>query len=229
MFRMVNREIIKHFDRLSNSYDKFKERNYYYYAALKELYCQLIPDAKNKRILEIGCGTGALITYLKPKHGVGIDASKNMIKIAMKKNKKIKFEVMSIENIKIKERFDYILLADVIEHLPNIDEAIKNLNKISDKDSIIVLSMANVLWEPLLILAEKFGLKMPEGPHHRIRFKKFNRILNKNDFKIIQKGHRLLIPKKVPIIHHLNKFFYKIPFIRGLGLIEYYIIKKKTA
>jgi len=226
---MINKKIIKHFDRLANSYDNFKERNYYYYDCLKELYYHLIPDVKNKRILEIGCGTGALITHLKPKYGVGIDASKNMIEVARKKNKKIKFEVMSIENIKIKEMFDYILLADVIEHLPNINEAIKNLNKISYKDSIIILSMANPFWEPILLLAEKFGLKMPEGPHYRIGFKKFNKILIKNDFKIIQKGYRLLIPKKIPIIHHLNKFFYKIPFIRGLGLIEYYIIKKKTA
>ena len=225
---MVNRKIIKHFNGLAKDYDDIKERNYYYYDCLKGLYCHLIPDAKNKRILEIGCGTGALITHLKPKQGIGIDAGKNMIKIARKKNKKIKFEVMSIENIKIKQMFDYILLADVIEHLSNINEAVKNLNKISYKNTIIILSMANPFWEPILLLAEKFGLKMPEGPHYRIGFKKLNRILNKNDFKIIQKGYRLLIQKKVPIIHHLNKFFYKIPFIKCLGLIEYYIIKKKT-
>ena len=71
------------------------------------------------------------------------------------------------------------------------------------------------------------GLKMPEGPHNRISMKKLKKIFKKHNFKIIDKGNRLLIPKKVPIIHNLNKIFHKIPIVKQAGLIEYIVAIKQ--
>ena len=69
----------------------------------------------------------SLITSLKPQKGIGIDISEEMINIAKNKYKKtdIKFMVGVAENIKLNEKFDYIFLSDVIEHLSNVEESIK--------------------------------------------------------------------------------------------------------
>ncbi|MCK4649404.1 class I SAM-dependent methyltransferase, partial [bacterium] len=194
--------------------------------SLRRLFAELIPDAKSKKILEIGCGIGNIIGYLKPKYGVGIDISKNMVDIAREKHSSLIFRVMSVEDIEIKDKFDYILLADVIEHLTDVEKAVKNLHKVSHKDTIIIFSMINPIWEPVFLLAEKLNLKIPEGPHCRIGLRSFGKILKQNNFSIINEGNRFLVPKKIPLIYHLNSLFYKIPFIRPLGMIKYYVIKQ---
>ena len=132
---------------------------------------------------------------------------------------------MSADAIVLEEKFDYIFLADVIEHLSDVNEVVRNLNKVSHKDTIIIFSMINSLWEPIFMLAEKLSLKTAEGPHYRMGFKEFKKILEQNNFEIIAKGNRLLVPKKIPLIYQLNNFFYKIPFIKRLGVIEYYVIR----
>ena len=68
---------------------------------------------KNIDILEIGCGTGGHAQELaKSKFNLYcIDPSKDMIKIAKKKNKKknIVFKHTNFENLKIKKKFDVSL------------------------------------------------------------------------------------------------------------------------
>lgn len=215
----------KHFDNIAEQYDFFKKKNWYYYKNLKKLYGELIP--KHSSILEIGCGTGDLIAGMDACYAVGIDISPNMIKIAEKKHSEINFQAITIENFKTNTKFDYIFLADVIEHLENIPSTVKYINRICHKDTKIILTYANPLWEPILMLLEKLSLKMPEGPHYRIPFYKLKKILVKNNLITIQRGWRLILPANIPIISNfINKIFYQIPILKRLGMLEYIIIKK---
>ena len=45
--------------------------------------------------MELGCGTGDLLNALKPKRGVGIDFSQEMVRIARKRYPNITIIVMS--------------------------------------------------------------------------------------------------------------------------------------
>ncbi len=224
---MVDNNITEHFDNIAKDYDFYKKKNEYYYSSLKKLYSQIVPP--KKQILEIGCGTGSLIISLQPDRGVGIDVSGDMIKIAKKRKSDVHFMVMPAEKLSLSKKFEYVIMADVIEHLSDVGLAIKNLKKVTEDKTKIIISMANPKWEPLLMLAEKLGLKMPEGPHNRITAKKLFSILRENNFRIVEKGYRLLLPVKVPVIHHINKVFYKVPVLRKLGLIEYVIIKNEKS
>ena len=49
----------------------------YYHQRLTEIYRYLV--APGQRVLEIGCGTGDLLSALKPSVGVGVDFSEEMI------------------------------------------------------------------------------------------------------------------------------------------------------
>lgn len=211
---MKNSKIANHFDKVADSYDKFKEKNYLYYDALKIGIKNEIVKPYQK-IIDIGCGTGNMIDFLNPRVGVGIDISRKMLKIAKDKyktNSNYSFKYHDIEKAVINEKFDYILFNDVIEHLTDQDSAINNISRSMSKKTILILSMANPLWEPLLIILEKLKLKMPEGPH--------NRISEKNLFIILRKYRLKVISKKVyfPRI--------KIPIICNLGLIYVYKICK---
>lgn len=205
--------VLVHFDNLAQSYDEYKSKNRLYYGTLKgAIENQIMRDSK---ILDIGCGTGSILAHLKPKKGIGIDISQKMIRLAKQKYilvKSLAFHVHNIEKKPFKGNFDFILFNDVIEHIENQNQALKNIYLSMNKNTKLILSMANPLWEPLLIILEKLHLKMPEGPHLRITEKNLINLLNKNYLKIIFK--KVYLPQ-------IN-----FPIIDNLGLIYVYTIKK---
>ena len=170
---MKHSRIKAHFDHLAPNYDRYKHPGNFYYAELKRAVTSCIPA--QERVLEIGCGTGTLLMLTKPKFGLGVDISPQMIKnaqIKYSKRTRISFQTHDIESSPLPGKFDYILLADVIEHLSNPHKALKNIAHSMQASTKLVLTMANPAWEPFLMFLENLHFKMPEGPHTRISEKK---------------------------------------------------------
>jgi len=213
--------VASHFDNIAVNYDYYKSKNKYYYDNLKSLLkTHVLP---NKKVMEIGCGTGDLLAYLKPKIGYGVDISSKMIINAQKKyggRKNLHFSTVNP-----KGKFDYVVMSDVIEHLRDPKKVIGEISTFMDKNSIFICTMANPIWEPVLFLAEKLGLKMPEGPHNRISYKKIKDIVNDAGLEIIKHDYTLLMPVRIGIVSDIiNKYLEK--YIKRLAFIEYFIAKK---
>lgn len=218
-------EVKRHFDEIAPKYDSYKKRYKYYYDNLKKLLIKLI--LSGKRVLEVGCGTGELLYSLKPKLGYGIDISYEMIKIAKAKyakSKNLRFSTNKVTAFKGKN-LDYILLSDVIEHLEEPEKMISDISKIMINDSKLIITMANPIWEPVLMKWEKLGLKMPEGKHKRLSYIDIKNFIDKAGLKIEKHDRLLLIPVKIPLFtvlanRYLEKLFKKYAFI------EYMIVTK---
>jgi len=211
----------KHFDKVAKDYDKYKKNSSFYYDNLKKLLSVLIP--KNKKVLEIGCGTGSLIAYLDPKMGYGMDLSEKMVKQA-------KFKHMSKRNIEFStiwpsghsNHFDYIFMSDVIEHLEVPSNMFSKIYKQMNSHTLFINTMANPIWEPILTIWEKLGWKMPEGPHKRIGYKDIKVLIEDAGMKVIKHDYKLLIPIKIPYLtNFMNKYLEK-PFKR-FAFIEYFV------
>jgi len=217
-----------HFDREADRYDTWKRRNSYYYDRIKRAYAERIPVGSS--VLDVGCGTGEILISLRPRRGVGIDLSRSMIDRAREKNPALSWYPGTLGELRdtLRETFDWVILSDVIEHLEDREGTFADLRRYCHAGTTIIVNMANPLWEPLLMLAEKAGMKMPEGPHTRLARKDIEALARQNGLKIVKRGKRLLIPKKIPLLHAINDWFYKIPLIRKLGLIEYLVVKKET-
>lgn len=219
----------EHFNKIAGEYDSWKKKNWYYYTNLKSLYHELI--SVNSDVLEVGCGTGEILDYLKPKRGVGFDISEKMVEIAKRKfqnNSNLCFKAGAAETLDLSAKFDYIFLADVIEHLDNVDSTICALKNFCHKDTKIIISMINPLWEIPFMILERLNLKMPEGPHHRISIQELKEKLGDNDYKIDVEGHRIILPSYVPYLSNfLNGFFYKVPVLKKLGLIYFCVAYSK--
>ncbi|QQG41125.1 MAG: methyltransferase domain-containing protein [Candidatus Woesebacteria bacterium] len=204
-------QVAAHFDKIANSYALYKKNNHYYYDNLKILLASFIhPKSK---VLEIGCGTGDLIAYLKPEYGVGFDISNKMIAIAKRKHKNIYFSTHWP-----KQKFDYIFMSDVVEHLENPKETFRRISKLMNYKSIFICTMANPILEPILMVAEKMKLKMPEGPHNRIKYVDLRFMIEDLGMRITKHDYKLLIPVKIPFItnfanRYLERFFRKYAFI----------------
>ncbi len=215
---MKKNTVEKHFDKVAKSYDPGKTKYSYYYESLKKLLGSIIP--KKQKVLEVGCGTGDLLFSLDPKKGYGMDISPQMIKIANTKyvdNKNLKFSTFWPN-----DDFDYIFMSDVIEHLEKPLTTFSQVTKLMNKNSKFIITMANPIWEPLLLIWEKLGLKMEEGPHRRIRYKDIKILCEKVGMKVVKHDYKLLMPIKVPFVtNFVNKYLEK--YFRGLSFIEYLV------
>lgn len=94
-------------------------------------------------LLEIGCGAGFSVDYLKGKfvNYLGVDYSQNLIKYAIKhnSNKSVNFECSNIMNFSSNTKFDVILMIGVLHHMPDPEKVIISLNKnLSDQGVIVV-------------------------------------------------------------------------------------------
>lgn len=146
-------KIRKHFNNIADNYDHYKEKNHYYYDQLKTLLKEIIKNPKELNILEVGCGTGDIISSLKPKQGVGLDISEKMITIARikhQKEKNLRFELSETKNIDKNIHYDYILLVDVVEHLIDINIFFLQLKNYISPGTKIIMTSANTKWNQSL-------------------------------------------------------------------------------
>lgn len=206
----------KHFDTIASSYDSYKSPTNLYYTILKQAVKEhiILPFPT---ILDVGCGTGNMLQFLRPKQGMGIDISSQMIKVAKRKyknNHSLRFQVHNIEAKSIQKNFDYILFNDVIEHIARPDKAIKNLSQSMKLKTTLILSMANPFWEPILLFLEYVHLKMPEGPHVRISESTLLQLL---------RTYKLRVLSKKTYFPRIN-----MPLIKNWGLIYVYTIQKSA-
>ena len=102
---------------------------------------QLMP-LKDKTVLDIGCGYGALSSLLLEKgakvYGTETNASKLKIALKFIKDKKFHFHIVSGETLPFKDNFfDAIFLFDVIEHVKNPHKIIKECERVLKPGGIL--------------------------------------------------------------------------------------------
>ena len=118
------------------------QKKHWWFQARKKIIDQIISSInlkKKKNILDFGAGSGVNLDMLR-KHGlVDIHEQNKYARTVIKKEKKIK---NLYSTLKIKKNFyDLILLADVIEHVKQPKELLKNLKKFLKKDGHILITV----------------------------------------------------------------------------------------
>ena len=216
-----------HFNATAKYYDFWKKKNQYYYDNLISLYKSLIRSGMT--VMEIGCGTGTIIASLDPREGQGIDISEEMVLIAKRKyggRSNLRFDRENILERADPIRKDYVILADVLEHVEDLPAFIRHLALRVTPGATMIVSIANPRWEPVLLLAEKLKLKMPEGPHNRISISATESLFEKAGFAIRESGRRLLCPKKLPGADWINRRFYKNRLLARCGFTVFWVLQR---
>ena len=222
---MQTEAVKNHFDVVAKDYDRWKKKAWYYYASLKQL-CKkfVLPD---KRVLEIGCGTGDILAALQPKVGVGIDISGEMVKRASRKYPKFIFKRQDVGKLSLNQKFDYVVLIDIVDHLPDIFTALIKSKQVCSSKTKLILTTINPVWEPVLDVAERLGQKMPEGPHNWVPHEDLKNLIELAGFKIINSGFELLVPKYVPkLSDYVNKNFHQWDGLKRMGVVQYFVCQK---
>ncbi len=213
-----------HFQTQAAVSDEWNRRNWYYHESIAELVRFLVPEGQS--VLEIGSGTGDLLAALKPSRGVGIDFSDNMLQIAQNKYPELEWRKGDAESLNIEERFDYLVLSDLIGYLHDVERTFRSLNSVCNQWTRVVVTHSNYLWEPLLRLAQTLKLKAPEPIQNWLSPADVENLLYLAGFEVIKKGSKLLFPKHVPLLSgFLNKCVANMPLICHFGVLQYYVAR----
>jgi SAM-dependent methyltransferase len=216
---MAKEDIRDHFEEIAADYDRWKKKSAYYYRLLAGIYRERIPEEAS--VLEIGCGTGTLLHSLRPGRGVGIDLSPRMVEIASSKFPGLSFLVADAESFDLGETFDYIIVPDVIEHLGDVPAMFRSARKHLRPDGRMVVTCVNPIWAPVLHLAERLSLKMPEGEHRWLPGGSLLRMASEAGLDIVEDSGRVLCPKEVPLAAPLlNGAAERFAFLRRACLIQ---------
>jgi len=150
------------FDGAGNLYNKYESENPIVKVLVKKFFSDLesilIPvKGTVKSAFEIGCGEGYVTGFIS-QMGIpvmGSDVSPRIIEIARKNHPGINFSVLSIYDLHtISTTYDMVVANEVLEHLSNPDEAMKEIKKIARK--YILISVPN---EPFFRVANIVRLK----------------------------------------------------------------------
>jgi ubiquinone/menaquinone biosynthesis C-methylase UbiE len=218
------REITERFDRLSRERTRWQDRARYYYEDQLRYLRFLVPEGL--KILEVGCGLGDQLAALKPKRGLGIDLSAEMVKRAAARHPDLEFRAIDVDELETKETFDIILLLDVVGHLLDVETTLQKLRRFCEPHTRVIIVYYNFLWEPLLRLAERWGLKMSQQQQNWLSPADIRNLLRLADYEVVKVENRFLLPKKIPFIATvLNRFAVVLPGVNRLSMSQYVVAR----
>ena len=215
-------DILNYFNTISATRLTWKKRNRFYHKYLEFYFSYIIPSGS--RVLEVGCGTGELLNSVNPEYGVGIDFSERMIDIAKAQFPDLTFIQCNAEELNLEQKFDYIILSDLVSSLWDIQKVIHNLRKVSHERTRIIISFYNSLWEPILKSGEKLGLKKKQPNQNWLSIKDITNLLELEGFQTIKTEEKILFPKYIPLINFIfNKLLANLPLLNKLCLINFVV------
>lgn len=198
--------------------------NRFYHKSLEKHIRFIIPE--NAKVLELGCGNGDLLNAVKPSKGVGVDFSEKTIEIARNNHPHLQFVTSTVEDFAGIEKFEYIIISDLLSSLWDIQDFLKNLRKNIAPQTRVIINNFNYVWEPFFRIAQFLGLKTRQPHQSWLTIKDIENLLYLENFEIIKVDKKLLFPLRIPIFNFLiNKVFANLPFFNRLSLIHLYTAK----
>lgn len=104
-------------------------------------------DFENMRVLDIGCGYGEIIYYLKQKYNskvVGIEASPETAEYG-NKIFNVPIEPLLLEEFKSREKFDVILCSHILEHVSDPNLFLQKIKTLLTKNGLLYIEVPNIL------------------------------------------------------------------------------------
>lgn len=105
-----------------------------------------------KTVLDFGSGVGTLTLYLanQGKQITGVELSQKAVAIARKSaqlfnlTKQVKFLRVDIHKTNLKQKFDFIICSEVLEHLPNDGRALDKIHDLLKPNGRVLISVPSL-------------------------------------------------------------------------------------
>ncbi len=212
------------FDEQAGERARWKKKNWYYHSEVTRFIKFLIPEGS--RVLEIGSGDGDLLAELKPARGLGIDASPRFVEEARRRHPGLEFCHGFAETLSVPEKFDYVVLANLVGFLFDVQKVFDRLHAVCLPSTRIVIHYYNFLWEPVLSLADRLGMRMRQGVQNWLSLQDLENLLHISGFEAVTKVRKILFPVSVPFLSgFLNRVVANLPLVHRLALGEFVVAR----
>jgi SAM-dependent methyltransferase len=206
------------------SLEKWRKRNLYYYRDLEKLYRFLVQS--RSKVLDVGSGSGYLLNAVDAVEGLGIDTNAVAVEEARQTFPNLDFQVRNAEEFQARTAFDYVLFANTLSYLNNIQNTLQNVRQVCNPSTRLVLTFHNPGWEPILNFATAIGHRMPLPPLNWLSLEDVENLLDLAGFEVVSHGKRQLFPKNLPLVSWLfNRVLAPLPGLNALCLTEYVVAR----
>ena len=158
------------------------ENEHWWFKARREIVLKLLKTTNAKSVIDIGCSSGQMLRLLKQDglKAKGIDISKR----AVEECKKNGFDAILANGKKtgLKEKFDFLIASDVLEHIENEGATVKEWNRLlmQGGKAIVFVPAFQSLWSSHDVANQHL---------RRYSLKKLELLFKKNGFKIKKSGY----------------------------------------
>jgi SAM-dependent methyltransferase len=196
----------------------------WYNHLIRKQFGFLVPPGVS--VLEIGCGIGDLLAAVKPSRGVGVDFAASMLSIARDRHPELEFHQAEGLNFSSEEKFDYVILSDLLNDLPDVQALLTKLKEFSHSRTRVVINVFNNLWRPVLWLAEKLGAKDSPLQQNWLSKEDVANLLHLAGWEVIKTDARILYPVRTPVVASLmNRFL--APFLGPFCLGMFFVARPR--
>ena len=202
-------------------------KNYYYQILKNYFKYYVIP---NSSILQLGEENGVILEYLEASSGVIIKKSKDIINSYKKKFPDYSFINIDInkDKLNIKNKFDYIIISDVIRDIEDIQYFFNKISNLCNKNTRIIISYSNKFWGPIFKLAELLKIKKKEVKQNWVDSESLKNIIKLSNFEIIKENKKIILPIYLPIFNYFfNNILSNLPIFRNLCLLNFVHLRYK--
>jgi hypothetical protein len=227
----VSKSLIEdYFERVAPSWEHWQGKNAFYHASMRDLIGGMIPPGS--RVLELGSGVGDLLASLKPRRGIGLNLAAGLTERARQKHPEFEFHTIETDSTSLPPTFqpDYVVMTNMLDYVYDVWDMLEGLKPAIHENTLLIVTTNNPLWAPLLRLASRLGLRIPDSPRNFITNRDICSVLTLQGFSIVEEGLSLPIPKRVPLLGPLlNAIVPELPVIRFASSIQYIAARLRLA
>ncbi|MBW8051651.1 MAG: glycosyltransferase [Cytophagales bacterium] len=215
----------EYFNNIADKRLQRRKRHKYYWNDITRYCNYFIHDEIS--VIEIGCGNGEMLSRLKGKNKTGIDFSEKMISNAKKNFPELNLHVMAAENITLNEQFDVIIISNLIGFVDDIQLVFDQITKLCHRNTRVIVTYYNYLWEPFLKFSERIGLKLKTPDQNWLSNADIKNLLYLSGFDVYRIINRQILPFSIPLISYLfNKIIARLPVFNHFCINQYLFAKK---
>ena len=190
-------KILKSFGKIDNNVN-------YYHSGKAKIAKRELTYSPNK-ILDFGCGIGSMLKFLKENFDqskfYAYDESMKSLEIL----KSLFPDVECIYNLDTSEKFDLIILSNVVHHIKSVDRnnVFKKIYKLLDDNGRLLIFEHNPYNPITLKIVANCEF---DADAELIKKKKLVKLCIKNNFKLEKSGYIHFFPSKMKIMFNLEKY-----------------------
>lgn len=225
-YKLFQSKRIQHWNHVANKFPQGSAIGKKYHNRMDEIYKFFIPEGL--KVIEFGSGYGSLLYKLKPCVGVGVDFSSEMIKISNTRFPNLSFIQDDVMTFSTQERFDVIILSDLINDLFDVQKVLENARRICKPNGKIFINFFNNFWGKPLEVARSLKFATPLLEQNWLAPDDVKNMLYLSEWEVIRKWTDCLFPFKFPIIEpFLNKFLAKLWPAKHFCLTNFIVARPK--